>query len=175
MGSSERVQVVQAVTRHQAMIKAYAYAIVRDFHLAEDVFQDVAIIVAEHWEEVPAGDGLVPWIREMARRKALEALRKQKRAAPGLSEDVLARLGEAFRPTAAPDIGDAMAGCLAKLARASRDILEARCGEGLDCETIAARFGRSVQSVYAIVKRARLFLAQCVDRTLAAQGRGGLP
>src|SRR6185295_18586586 len=80
MNPAERIQLVQAVTRHQSMIQAYAYAVVRDFHLAEDIYQEVAVIVAERWESVPSGDGLVPWLRETTRRKALEALRKQRRA-----------------------------------------------------------------------------------------------
>src|SRR4051794_21653769 len=99
MNSSERIQLVQAVTRHQSMIQAFAYAVVRDFHMAEDIFQEVAVIVAEHWETVPTGDGLVPWLRETTRRKSLEALRKQRRASCVLSDSVLEKLGESFQAT----------------------------------------------------------------------------
>src|SRR5687767_7783541 len=101
MNPSERIQLVQAVTRHQSMIQAMAYGIVRDFHVAEDIFQEVAVIVADRWETVPTGDGLVPWLRETTRRKALEALRKQRRAAPGLSEAVLEKVSDSFRATGA--------------------------------------------------------------------------
>src|SRR6185503_3185251 len=80
MNPAERIQLVQAVTRHQSMIQAYAYAIVRDFHAAEDVSHEVAVIVAERWESVPSGDDLVPWLRETTRRKALEAHRKLRRS-----------------------------------------------------------------------------------------------
>src|SRR5436190_18736060 len=88
MNPAERIQLVQAVTRHQSMIQAYAYAIVRDFHAAEDVFQEVAVIVAERWESVPAGDGLVPWLREATRRKAREALRTKRRHASAAPDEV---------------------------------------------------------------------------------------
>src|SRR5947209_4723727 len=144
MNSSERIQLVQAVTRHQSMIQAYAYAVVRDFHLAEDIFQEVAVIVAERWETVPSGDGLVPWLRETTRRKALEALRKKRRASLVLSESVLEKLGESFPPGGTGhDLKDALASCLTKLEGPSRAILEARCGDGLAGEAIAQRFGRS--------------------------------
>lgn len=165
-GPEDRVRLVQALTRHQAMVKAYAYAIVRDFHLAEDVFQDVATVVAERWEEIPAGDDLARWLREATRRKALEALRKRRRAVPILSDNVLAQLAPSFRPDE-PDLRDALSRCLGKLARVAREVVEARCGEGLACEEIASRLGRSVQSVYAIIKRARVALSECVDRALA--------
>jgi RNA polymerase sigma-70 factor (ECF subfamily) len=174
MNPAERIQLVQAVTRHQSMIQAYAYAIVRDFHVAEDVFQEVAVIVAERWETVPAGDGLVPWLRETTRRKALEALRKERRAST-LSEGALEKLGEAFQPGGPrPELKDALASCLSKVEGPARAILEARCGDGLSGEAIAQKFGRSIQSIYSILKRTRTLVAQCVERTLASRA-GGTP
>jgi RNA polymerase sigma-70 factor (ECF subfamily) len=175
MNPSERIQLVQAVTRHQSMIQAYAYAIVRDFHVAEDVFQEVAVIVAERWETVPAGDGLVPWLRETTRRKALEALRKERRASALLSEGALEKLGEAFQPGGPrPEVKEALTSCLSKVEGSARAILEARCGEGLSGEAIAHKFGRSIQSIYSILKRTRVIVAQCVERTLASRA-GGTP
>jgi RNA polymerase sigma-70 factor (ECF subfamily) len=162
----ERVRLVQALMRHQAMVKAYAYAIVRDFHLAEDVFQDVATIVAERWEAIPSGEDLARWLHETTRRKALEALRKRRRAVPILSESVLVQLAASFRQDE-PDLRDALSRCLGKLSRVAREIVEGRYGEGLACEQIASRLRRSVQSVYAIIKRARMALSECVDRALA--------
>ncbi len=174
MNPAERIQLVQAVTRHQSMIQAFAYAVVRDVHLAEDIFQDVAVIVAERWETVPSGDGLVPWLRETTRRKALEALRKHRRGAATLSEGVLEKLGESFRPGGpGADLKDALASCLSKLEGPSRAILEARLGDGLSGEAIAHRFGRTIQSIYSVLKRTRLILAQCVGRTFAS-GAGGV-
>jgi RNA polymerase sigma-70 factor (ECF subfamily) len=171
----ERVQLVQALTRHQSMIKAYAYAIARDFHLAEDVFQEVAVIVAQQWESVPAGQDLVPWLRETTRRKALEAARRQRRAVPPLSEATLSQLADSFRPSEpTPDLHEALTSCVERLAPLSRRVIQERCGDGRPCEEIASRVGRTAQAVYAILKRARLLLVQCVDRALAARARGEL-
>lgn len=171
--SDDRVRLVQALTAHQPLIKAYAYAIVRDFHLAEDVCQEVAIILAQGWETVPPGPELVPWLRETTRRKSLEALRKKGRALPLLSEAVLARVAESFAPeteSARADLKTALADCVGKLAPAARRVVQARWGDGAECEAIARRIGRSVQGVYAVLKRARLALAECVDRRLAVGG-----
>jgi RNA polymerase sigma-70 factor (ECF subfamily) len=173
--TSNRVQLVQVLARHQGMVKAYAYAILRDFHLAEDVFQEVAVILAERWESVPSGEGLIPWLREATRRKSLETRRKLHRATPTLSEEVLEQVGAAFGPPERDaerrrSLQDVLSQCVGKLMGVARQVIEARWGEGLSCEQIASRIGRSVQGVYAILKRARLLLVQCVDRSLVSQG-----
>jgi RNA polymerase sigma factor (sigma-70 family) len=178
--SAERIQLVQALTRHHTLIQSYAYAITRDLHLSEDVFQDVAIVVAECWEDLPTGESLVPWLRETTRRKALEALRKQRRAAPLLPEALLAKLEDSFVQEEAQDdsfrdLQAALARCLGKLARVARSVVEARWGEGLSCLEIGARIGRSVQGVYAITKRSRFVLTQCLDRTRPTQGMRSSP
>lgn len=172
--SSARVQLVHVLTQHQSMIQAYAYAIVRDFHLAEDVYQDVATILAERWETLPQGDGLLPWLRETTRRKALEARRRSRRMPVALSEEVLERLETHF-PSREPegprqeDLRDMMARCVEKLERTARWVVRTRYGEGKSCEEIAQELGRTVQGVYGIVKRARLALAECADRAYPAQ------
>ena len=156
------------------MIQAYAYAIVRDFHLAEDVYQDVASILAERWETLPRGGGLVAWLRETTRRKALEARRRSRRMPVVLSEEVLERLETHFpprEPDGPPqeDLRDTMARCVEELERTALWVVRTRYGEGKSCEEIARQLGRSIQGVYSIVKRARLVLAECVDRAHAAQ------
>jgi RNA polymerase sigma-70 factor (ECF subfamily) len=176
----DRVELVQELACHQGLIQAYAYAIVRDFHIAEDVYQDVALVLAERFEELPRGEALKPWLRETTRRKALEARRKQQKTGPLLSEDVLELLGGHFGETAAEEreqeqrrsMGEAMTHCLAQLHDAPRDVLEARYGRSLSCEQIAEQMGRTIQSIYALIKRARLSLAECVDRRMRVMTRG---
>ena len=165
----DRVRLVQVLAGHQVMILAYARAIVRDLHLAEDVYQEVAVILAQDPTRMPDDDGLAPWLREITRRKALELLRKARRACP-LDDEVLELVAGSFEPTPPDELGDlraAMAGCLDRLPDDSRSIVTGRYADDLSCEDIAARVGRSVQGVYAVLKRMRLALQECVERTLA--------
>ena len=164
--ASTRLELVRVLTRQQPFILAYAYAIVRDHHLAEDVYQEVALILAEEWESVPAGVPQ-PWLKELVRRKALELGRRSRRHAL-LSPEAISALGEVF-PTAEDGGGDedlrrAMADCLGKLPAEARTVLDGRYRDGESCEAIAARVGRSVQGVYAVLKRVRVALADCVGR-----------
>lgn len=167
---SQRVEIVQAVVKYQDMIKGYSYAIVRDFHLAEDVCQQVALIVAKNWESVPPEDQLAPWLRETTRRKSLEALRRHHRMPSTLPEEILEAVAEEFtveqEETEHDRLYALMERCLGRLKGTARTVIEARYGEirPHSCKEIAGQLGRSVQAVYSIIKRARLALTRCVEQ-----------
>ncbi len=166
------LELVRVLTHRQAFIQAYAYAIVRDHHLAEDVFQEVAAILAADWENVPR-DVPMPWLKELVRRKALETARKARRHVL-LSPQTLVNLAGAFDdvPDGDLDLREAMASCVAKLPNDARLVVEARYRDRLECDAIAVRLRRSVQGVYALLKRARTSLAECVERAQrAVRGR----
>jgi RNA polymerase sigma-70 factor (ECF subfamily) len=149
---------------HRRMIEAYAFAITRDFHLADDVYQDVALVLMSQWDRLPDGEGLRFWLKEVIRRKCHELQRKQARLARMLSDEALERIGTAFPVEPEDGLAEAMARCVDRLAGDARAVVLGRYAEGLDVPTIAARIGRSVQGSYAVLKRARLALEECVER-----------
>lgn len=168
--TDERGAAMRLVIVHRRMIEAYAYAITRDFHLADDVYQDVALVVIAQWEQMPQGDGLLPWLKEVTRRKALELQRKQWRVSRMLSPEAMDQVEAVFPLPTDNGLADAMARCVEKLPADARQAIQGRYGEGLAVPEIATRLGRTVQGVYAVLKRARLALEICVNR--ARQQRG---
>ena len=172
--NGENVRLVQAVVQYRRMIQSYAHAIVRDFHLAEDIYQDVAVIVAKSWEKLPPDEELLPWIREITRRKSLEALRKHQRMPVTLSEETLDLIGEKMgsepEPDGASDQSEQrhhmMEQCVRKLHGVARQVIQLRYGseKGLSCEAIAAQMNRSVKAVYNVMLRARLALVKCLEK-----------
>lgn len=168
-----RVRLVQVLTRHQLMITAYARAITGDAHLAEDVYQEVAVILAQDPTRIPLADEEVAvWLRSVTRRKALETGRQARRT-PRLADDVIELVGGHFEP-GAPDglatLREAMASCLSSLPQDQRSIIDGRYRDDLTCEAIAEQVGRSVQGVYAVLKRVRVALQDCVERRLGPSG-----
>src|SRR5687767_1087752 len=88
--------VVRTLIRERAKLLGYAWAIVRDHHLADDVFQDVTVLAIQRASEIRDADHLLRWLRRAARFKALEALRAAarnpaRRIVP-LDDDVLEML-----------------------------------------------------------------------------------
>lgn len=162
------VRLIRTLERHRVAILGCAYAILRDFHLAEDVYQEVAVELTRRIGDLPEGGQLTGWIRVTARHKSLQALHRQTRV-PVLSREILELLGNEVDPSAlADDRRDRVRRCLAKLPPESRRVVEGRYADGLDCQAIAERIGRSVQSVYAVLKRARLALASCIERAMSS-------
>jgi RNA polymerase sigma-70 factor (ECF subfamily) len=168
-----RVRLVQVLTRHQLMITAYARAITGDAQLAEDVYQEVAVILAQDPTRIPAvEDEAAVWLRAVTRRKALEVGRQARRT-PRLADDVIELVGEEF--SLGPNDGqimlrEAMASCLSSLPQDQRRIVDGRYRDDLTCEDIAVQVGRSVQGVYAVLKRVRVALQDCVERRLGPRG-----
>lgn len=173
----ERAEIAQAIMAHRVMIVSYANAIVRDFHLAEDISQDVAGIMARNWTELPHDAQLVYWLKETTRRKSLEALRKHKKMPVTLPDEALDAVGKQFADEQnnnedrqrLDNMLALLQGCMQKLGSAARRIMEMRYGgeKASSCEEIAAMTGKSIQAIYASLKRCREALADCVDREMA--------
>ncbi len=71
-------QVVARIFRQEAgRILASLISFVRDFELAQDVFQDALIVALERWPEegIPGNPGA--WITAVARRKAIDRVRRE--------------------------------------------------------------------------------------------------
>ncbi|MBA4386689.1 MAG: hypothetical protein C0404_01840 [Verrucomicrobia bacterium] len=168
-----RAEIARAIMRYQSMVVSYANAILRDFHMAEDVAQEIATIVAREWDRIPHNDELAYWLKETTKRKSLEARRKRQKLPVMLPADALDIVGRQFAEEQNNESDRQrldnmmllLQDCIQRLRQAARQVLLARyCGEQLvPCEEIAAMTGKSVQSVYATLKRSREALANCVD------------
>ena len=160
--------VVRALIRERAELLGYAWAIVRDHHLADDVFQEVAVLAMRRAAEIRDVGHLMRWSRKAARFKALEALRDpaRRRAVP-LDEDVLGML-EADWPDAdsrhAGDEVDHLRTCLGWLAKRARQVVHLRYVEGKSGGEVAALLNVEVRSVYVMLSRVHGALRECMER-----------
>ncbi len=154
---------------------AYALAITGDAHLAEDVAQDAIAIALHDPGQFNDTRHLIAFLRETARRKALESMRKLKR--DRIFDEHILDLIEAtwssFDDADASGRIDALRQCMARLSPYARRILEARYGQGLTGERLAAAVGRRFNTVYVALSRTHQALAECVRRRLAEGGGRG--
>ena len=167
-------EITRLLMQHRTAIYAYIFACVRNHADAEDILQNVSIAVIESHLQLQTQEGFLPWAREIARRRILAHHRTAQREMAFDPELVQALCESADRleetqPASAHHV--ALLECLDDLPPQSRKLISQRYN-GKDAEELAERFGHSVQSIYARIKRIKIALRNCVEKRLAKEWQG---
>ncbi|MBI1369995.1 MAG: sigma-70 family RNA polymerase sigma factor [Planctomycetes bacterium] len=160
---------VRTLLRDRSKLFAYILSIVRDEHLAEDVFQDVSILALDKCSEIRDVQALPVWIRRAARFKALAALEKDARTPASFDNELLDLIdGEwpRFDALAPSDLNEALRQCLSELTPNNHQIIEMRYGQNLKSGQIAQSLGRTAHAVYIALARIHKQLAACIEHRL---------
>lgn len=163
-------EVAQMLIEHRAVLLGYILSCVRHHADAEDLFQDVSLAATRSAADLRNRNGFLPWAREIARRRVLAHYRKSKRLTP-VDPELATRLAETAaaldEQNEVPARIEALRSCLDALPTESRKLIALRYEDHRrPVEKIAEHFGRTVQATYAILKRSRLLLRDCVNQKL---------
>jgi RNA polymerase sigma-70 factor (ECF subfamily) len=163
--------IARLLMKHRTDLFAYLLAAVRNAHDAEDLLQDVSLAASTSWAQYRPGTPFLAWAREIARRRVLDYGKKKSRRHALLEPDVLEALDAAAAAVEAEQPleprRDALRLCLQKVGGDARKIVELRYAEQADVSSIAREVGRSVQASYAILKRTKQLLRECIERRLS--------
>lgn len=159
--------------QHRTALYGYIYACVRNHADAEDILQNVSVAVTESIDRLTDEGGFLPWAREIARRRIL-AHRRTTGREQAFDPELLCRLAEAAEriedDCPSSNHRSALMTCLEALPPRSRRLIAMRYEETFHgMHGLAEKFGRSVQSIYAQVKRIKARLRDCVKRRLALE------
>ncbi len=157
---------IRMVTGERRMLQAYIRAIIRDTHLCEDVLQDVVVVAIKQREQFANGTDLGAWLRAIARRTALAALRKAGQQAVPLAPETLDALDRSFcaqQREIWEEEREALRECLKELPEASHRLISYKYGDEFSLERIASEMARSVDAIKSTLKRLRAALAECVS------------
>ena len=171
---SDQERAVELLLSHRGMLLGYITSIVRDADLAEDVLQNVAVVVLKKAAAVQDDRQFPAWARRVARLEALTALRQRRRSPELLDGAVLDLLEGHWAVTdwpAAP-ARKALRGCVERLSPYARQLITLRYVEGLPSRAVAERMNRPVNTVHVALSRTYKLLAECVRRGVARQGEG---
>jgi RNA polymerase sigma-70 factor (ECF subfamily) len=169
----DREQLLRRVLGERLKIIPYLRSIVRRRDMAEDIFQDLCVLALQKRQELAALPHLGSWPRTAARQLAMNALRKRSNQSVQLGDkvhDLMDRHWDALDSTTGSSMGEALEGCVQRLAPGAKDIINARYVEGLGCSELAQRLGRPVESLYVTLSRIHKKLAKCIQRSIALQG-----
>lgn len=166
-------QAVQTLVADRAKILAYIWTIVRDHHVAEDIYQDVLMQAMQKHDEIDSRDHLLGWARVAARYSALDHLRKQDRQQTGLDPQVLELLEPHWQKLddrSTRGWTDILQACMQKLSPKSQQLVDLRFWKGLSGAQVADRLGQSAHSVYVAMSRIYRKLNECMRRRMLQGG-----
>ncbi|MEM7236141.1 MAG: sigma-70 family RNA polymerase sigma factor [Planctomycetota bacterium] len=167
-------EIAAALLTDQPSLTAYVATIVRDFHAAEDIFQEVCVKAVAASGTFTDTKHVLKWSRVTARNRSIDHLRK-KRAQVGLSEELLDVLEVEW-----PSVGDgsgherleSLRRCMERLTTKNREILRLRYFSSLSGKEVAQRIGRKVETVYQSLARIHKRLALCVSESSGIEAFG---
>ncbi len=157
---------------HQRALTAYIIAIVHDHHVADDVKQEVWLVVAKRWDEYGALADPWPTMRSVARRQALAALRRLRPSRMIPSEAALAAVATAITEVDGEHDArrSALARCLDALPADWRSLIDLRYREGLAVTALAEKLSRRADTISMHLNRVRARLLDCIEGRLRREG-----
>jgi RNA polymerase sigma-70 factor (ECF subfamily) len=166
---------IKQLLRHQSLFMGYLVAMTRDLAAAEEVFQNVAVVVLQRGPQEQIRD-FQAWAKEIVRRQALHFLREQGQArrhsmAPELMEGLALVLDEAAtEPAGPPRDREALSQCLKSLPPRSRRIMALRYEKQRSFDEIGDALESSGQAIQRALSRIRKSLHDCVQSRLLTAG-----
>ena len=121
-------------------LTAYFASVTRDFHLAEDVFQEISVKAVGRAAEFESPAHVLNWSRVAGRNRSIDLLRARGGRYVGLSEAMLATLAAEWPDqTEASPMHEALRFCLGSITPNNRE----RCGCATSSSATAPRSRRS--------------------------------
>lgn len=155
----------------QTDLGAFVRCMVRDVALADDVVQEVALVLWRKYASYdPQRSAFGAWARGIASTEILRQRQRFSRRQPLIADAAAPALVEAWDRLPPTDARlEALQHCLGRLQDPAQRMLDLRYRQGLDLAGVATRLGRSREAVSKALQRVRTALAACIQRHLAGK------
>jgi len=169
VGRRMRDETVRLLMEHRGTLFAFIFASVRDYDVAEEVLQDVSVVVCENSESFQPGTNFGAWAREIARRRILAHYRSAKRFPNPLSEVELRNLQAGF--DSVDDVTTklrvtSLSKCLETLKPFAKRLIQLRYAGRFSLREIGEQVDRQPESVRKALYRTRQSLRECIESRL---------
>lgn len=168
---SNNEEFVRLLLIYQKRVYGFILTMVPNFSDAEDVFQQVVMIMCRRFNEFQAGTNFLAWAIQIARYELYNVRKIKRRSFIYFSSETMETI---FQETCSRlSQMDQRVGfleeCLKKLDKADRGLVSRRYEEGLKIKDIAEQSGLSVHNLYRGFNRIHLFLRHCVNTQLEGE------
>jgi RNA polymerase sigma-70 factor (ECF subfamily) len=155
-------------TEAQPIVAAYISTMVPDFAAAEDLLQEVAVVLLRKYSAYDPSRSFVSWALGVAKFEVLSLRRSQARSLLSYQPELVESLTELCEEMA-PELEQrslALRECLKKVQGRARKLIELRYDECLRPGRIAVRLGMGAVAVRVMLSRVRASLRTCVQQRL---------
>jgi RNA polymerase sigma-70 factor (ECF subfamily) len=151
-------------------LTAFFASVTRDFHLAEDLFQDVCVKAVARADSFETTAHLMNWARLAGKNRAIDILRARDGRYVGLSDEMLALLAQEWPDESKTDaMQEALDHCITQITPNNRELLRLRYFERRNCTDVAAIMGRKIETVYQALARLHKSLGDCIRTRLQTE------
>lgn len=162
---------LRAFTTHEPAIRAFVRRLVPMRNDADDVMQEVSVVLWKKFESFREGVDFRAWAFGVARFEVLAWLRDKGRDRLVLDEDVVIRIADestADEPRMERQ-REALERCMEKVDATQRGLLMQVYQPGAQMQHIAQESGRTLPGFYQWLHRIRRMLLECVRRDLSRE------
>lgn len=149
---------------------ACAVSLGADLHQADDIMQEVSILLWQQFDQFESGTSFVRWGRAMVRNVFRNQRRSQWHRKHVFNPLLIEKLFEMH--CGAEELLEirvlALQRCLKKLSGSDRKLIDEFYNKRQTLADKAAGMGRTANSLHKAISRIRLRLSECIDRQLGA-------
>jgi RNA polymerase sigma-70 factor, ECF subfamily len=159
-------------TTNEAALRAFVRSLVPTRADANDVMQEVALVLWRKFGEYPTGEDFRRWAFGVARFKVLAWQRDHGRDRHVFGDDLTTALADeaAARSDGLAARREALQACLEKLPGDQRQLVDDAYAPGARIDELAARCGQTAMAFYKKLHRIRMALIECTRRVMQAEG-----
>ncbi len=163
----------EQLQRHHRRLYGYIFSLVRNHADAQEVFQQTSLTLWEKFDDFQPGTNFIAWSCTVARFKAFDFLKQQRRRRVHFTDDFELRLAaahESVPQSAFQARSVALEDCIEKLPPAQRELLRECFGGERSVAAVAEELGRTSHSVYSSLRNIREKLLDCVEAAVSEDG-----
>lgn len=173
----DETPLIQQYVQLRSQFMSYLYAIARDAELAEEIYQNAAIVVIEQAARQETIHNFRAWAKEVVRRQALHAIRARQvstQHSRAMSPELLDAVSDVFlqeesEDSLVRDEAAALQQCLDGLPADKRKLVAMRYEGSFSFEDISESTGSTPTAVQRALSRIRKILHGCIQQRLQLQ------
>jgi RNA polymerase sigma-70 factor (ECF subfamily) len=172
--SNRQTRYIELLNGNQSRLFGYLYAHVLNMADTEDLYQQVAMLLWEKFDDFIPGTDFGAWAIRVAEFTIKNFIRGKRRSKLVFSEEVMQRIVERQTQITQEAVAartDALQKCLTRLPKMDRELVEQCYAGDYKIKDVAQQEGRSTGAVYTALCRIRQALLACIERTISAEAR----